>query len=97
MSKLHPSLGERRVANQDRRMPAEKRKPSAAKADGLRGGNVKGRVFRPAFLSVYVSWSGKRYSNPRHPAELGADGHSHLAEFLAAHEHPRVGASAYLK
>jgi hypothetical protein len=31
---LHPYLGERRVANQDRRMPAEARKPSAWKADG---------------------------------------------------------------
>ena len=26
---FHPYLGERRVANQDRRMPAEERKPSA--------------------------------------------------------------------
>jgi len=42
------------------------------------------------------AWSGGRDSNPRHPAELGTDGHSHLPEVLAADEHSRVGASAYL-
>jgi len=33
---LHPYLRERRVANQDRRMPAEERKPSAYHAWGWR-------------------------------------------------------------
>ena len=33
---FHPYLGERRVANQDRRMPAEERKTSAYHPEGRR-------------------------------------------------------------
>jgi len=52
--KLHPYLGERRVANQDRRMPAEERQPSAWKSDGWPVGKAEGWARRPAFLLMYM-------------------------------------------
>ncbi len=51
---FHPYLGEHRVANQNRRMSAEERKPSAGKADGRRVSSAKGRTFSRAFLHVWV-------------------------------------------
>ncbi len=53
VSIFHPYLGERRVANQDRRMPAEERKPSVWKADGrLFEAKKAGRNAQPS--SMYM-------------------------------------------
>ena len=58
--KPHPYLGERRVANKDRRMSAEERKPAAWKAEGheerpSRGREKPGKM--PGFLSNVVGES----------------------------------------
>ena len=42
------------MANQNRRMPAEERKPSAWKADGRSVGKKEGGAKCPAFISVGV-------------------------------------------
>ena len=48
-----PYLGERRVANQDRRMPAGERKPSAQKADGWPSAMQKaGRNAQPSLMYI---------------------------------------------
>ena len=53
-------------------MLAGERKPSAWKADGRRFETKEGWAKCPAFLNVYVFWSGKRDSNPR-PSAWEAD------------------------
>ena len=68
---LHPYLGERRVANEDRRMPAEERKPSAWKAEG-RGFESRfsaPTTFRRAVLNLSIAkLSGENRCQPyNHP------------------------------